>query len=129
MRCMLASVLLQNADIMILDEPTNLLDVLGILWLEKYPIQLQSSSPKTTVVVSHDRDFIDHVCQEVMTLKDKTLTYFDGILTAYEDDMKSRRLNLMRMKEAQDKQTAHMEKTIAAKIKAGKRHGDDNKLR
>lgn len=129
MRCMLASVLLQDADIMILDEPTNFLDLLGIIWLQTYLFTLRSSSPRTVVIVSHDRDFIDHVSEEIILLKDQTLVYFDGNLTAYEEDLKSRRLNLIRMQESQDRQTAHMEKTIAANIKAGKKHGDDNRLR
>lgn len=114
---------------MILDEPTNFLDLLGIVWLQKYLIDLRTDSQKTVIVVSHDRDFIDHVCEEIILLKDKTLAYFNGNLTAYEEDLKSRRLNLTRMKDAQDRQVAHMEKTIAANIKNGKKHGDDNKLR
>lgn len=129
MRCMLASVLLQDADIMILDEPTNFLDLLGIIWLQNYLVDLRSKSHKTVIVVSHDRDFIDHVCEEVILLQDQSLVYFDGNLTAYEEDLKARRLNLTRMNEAQEKQIAHMEKTISANIKAGKKHGDDNKLR
>ena len=129
MRCMLASVLLQDADIMILDEPTNFLVVLGIIWLQKYLIDLRSNSPKTVLVVSHDRDFIDNTCEEIIILKDKSLVYFNRNLTAYEEDLKSRRLNLTRMAEAQEKQTAHMEKQIAVNIKAGKRKGDDNRLR
>lgn len=129
MRCMLASVLLQDVDVMILDEPTNFLDLLGIIWLQTYLFSLRSSSPKTLVIVSHDRPFINHVCEEIILLKDQTLVYFDGNLTAYEEHLKARRLNLTRMQESQDRQTAHMEKTIAANIKTGKKHGDDNKLR
>lgn len=129
MRCMLASVLLQDADIMILDEPTSFLDMLGILWLQKYLINLRSRSSRTVVIVSHDRDFIDNVCEEIMLLKDQSITNFDGNLSEYEQDLKSRRRYLTTMKEAQDRQTAHMEKTIAQNIKAGKKSGDDNKLR
>jgi ATPase subunit of ABC transporter with duplicated ATPase domains len=129
MRCMLVGVLLQDADIMILDEPTNFLDLLGIIWLQNYLVDFRSESNKSVIVVSHDRDFINHVCQEIVLIKDKTLVYFTGNLTAYEEDLRSRRLNLTRMKEAQERQVAHMEKTIAANIKAGKKHGDDNKLR
>lgn len=129
MRCMLASVLTQDADIMILDEPTNFLDLLGIIWLQKYLLDVRSSAARTVIVVSHDRDFIDNVCEEIILLQDQSLTYFSGNLTAYEDDLRSRRLNLTRMKEAQDRQIAHMEKTISNNIKAGKKHGDNNKLR
>ena len=129
MRCKLANVLLQDADIMILDEPTNFLDLLGIIWLQKYLIDLRCESSKTVVVVSHDRDFIDNVCQEIILVRDKTLIYFEGNLTAYEEDFRTRRRNLIKMKEAQEKQVAHMEKSIANNIKAGKKQGDDNKLR
>ena len=129
MRCMLASTLLQDADIMILDEPTNFLDLLGIIWLQKYLVDLQTESSKTVIVVSHDRDFIDHVCQEIIMIKDQSLVYFEGNLTAYEEDLQAKRVNLTRLKEAQDKQIAHVEKTIINNIRAGKKNGDENKLR
>lgn len=129
MHCMLAGVLTQDADIMILDEPTNFLDLLGIIWLQRYLVDLRLEATKTVIVVSHDRNLIDNVCEEIILLQDQSLTYFNGNATAYEDDLKSRRLYLTRMKEAQDRQMAHMEKTISANIKAGKKQGDDNKLR
>lgn len=129
MRCMLANVLLQDADIMILDEPTNFLDLLGIIWLQKHLVELRLESSKTVIVVSHDRDFIDHVCQEICLIKDQSLVYFDGNLSAYEEDLRSRRKNMMRMKDAQGRQAAHMQKTIANNIKEGKKNRDDNRLR
>lgn len=129
MRCALASALLQDSDILILDEPTNFLDLLGILWLQRFLLNLQTSSHTTVLLVSHDREFIDTVCQEVIILRDQTLTYFRGNLSAYEDDVRSTRVNLGRMQEAQDKQKAHMEKTIRNNIKTGKATGDDNRLR
>ncbi|KAI1119702.1 putative ABC transporter [Nemania abortiva] len=129
MRCKLANILLQDADIILLDEPTNFLDLLGIIWLQKYLIDLRSESTQIIVIVSHDRDFIDNVCQEIILVRDKTLVYFGGNLTAYEEDFRAKRQNLIKMKEAQEKQVAHMEKTIANNIKVGKKQGDDNKLR
>jgi ATPase subunit of ABC transporter with duplicated ATPase domains len=129
MRCSLASALLQESDILILDEPTNFLDLLGILWLQRFLLNLQTSSQTTVLLVSHDRDFIDTVCQEIVILRDQTLTYFRGNLSSYEDDVRSTRLNLGRMQDAQDRQKAHIEKTIRQNIKAGKATGDDNKLR
>lgn len=129
MRCMLAIVLVQDVDIMILDEPTNFLDLMGIVWLQSYLINLRSHSGKTVLLVSHDRDFIDNVCEEIIVLKDKSLTYFRGNLSAYEEDLAARQINLTRMKEANDRHVAHMEKTISSNIKAGKKTGDDNRLR
>ena len=129
MRCMLAIVLVQDVDIMILDEPTNFLDLMSIIWLQNYLVGLRSNSDKTVLLVSHDRDFIDNVCEEIILLKDKNLAYFRGNLTAYEEDLAARQISLNRMKEANDRQVAHMEKTISINIKAGKKTGDENKLR
>lgn len=57
MRLALARALFSKPDLLLLDEPTNMLDIKAILWLEKY---LQTW-PKTLLVVSHDRKFLDTV--------------------------------------------------------------------
>jgi ATPase subunit of ABC transporter with duplicated ATPase domains len=129
MRCMLASVLIQNPDIMILDEPTNFLDLLGVVWLENYLQQLRDISTTTIVLVSHDRDFINAVCEEIVILRDEKLTYFRGNLSAYEKDFEEQKLYWGRMKEAQERQTAHMEATVREAVKTGKKTNDENKLR
>ncbi|OJJ63777.1 hypothetical protein ASPSYDRAFT_138981 [Aspergillus sydowii CBS 593.65] len=129
MRCMLASVLIQNPDIMILDEPTNFLDLLGVVWLEEYLKQLRDSSQTTIVLVSHDRDFVNAVCEEIVIIRDQKLTYFKGNLSAYEQDFEEQKLYWGRMKEAQERQIAHMEATVREGIKVGKKTNDDNKLR
>jgi ATPase subunit of ABC transporter with duplicated ATPase domains len=131
MRTDLANVLLQPSDILILDEPTNFLDLLGIIWLQKYLIQIPESrpNPPTVVLVSHDRDFINTVCQELIILRDQDLTYFRGNLTLYDSSMREKKLGLERMRDAQDKQKDHIQKTIQQNIKQGLAKGDDNKLR
>ena len=129
MRCLLAAALVQTSDVLVLDEPTNYLDLLGILWLEKYLADLTESSPDTTLVlVSHDRDFINATTSETIILKDQILTYFAGNLAAYDKSIHREILRMTRMKEAQDKQIAHMEKSIQNNMKAAKK-GDDNKLK
>ncbi|KAK1139372.1 hypothetical protein N8T08_000823 [Aspergillus melleus] len=129
MRCMLASVLTQNPDIMILDEPTNFLDLLGVVWLENYLRQMRESSPTTMVLVSHDRDFVNAVCEEIVMIRDQKLSYFKGNLAAYEKDFEEQKLYWGRMKEAQERQISHMEATIRETMKVGKKTNDDNKLR
>ncbi|KAL1957473.1 hypothetical protein VTO42DRAFT_5936 [Malbranchea cinnamomea] len=129
MRCMLAGVLIQTADIMILDEPTNFLDLLGVIWLETYLTQSVNETGKTVVLVSHDRSFLNNVCEEIVILKDQSLKYFKGNISAYEEDLRAQRLYWGRMKEAQERQIAHMEASIRENIKQGKKTGDDNKLR
>jgi len=129
MRAALATVLLQETDILILDEPTNFLDLLGIIWLQRFLQNLEDTEkPPTLILVSHDRDFIT-LCTDLIILKDKDLTYFHGDLPTYEESLSERKLWLTKMKEAQDKQRAHMEKSIAAFKKAGKENDDQNKLR
>ncbi|PGH26479.1 hypothetical protein AJ80_01793 [Polytolypa hystricis UAMH7299] len=129
MRCAMAGVLIQHADIMILDEPTNFLDLLGVIWLENYLTKSERISNKIVILVSHDRDFLNTVCQEIVILRDQKLTYFKGNLSEYEEDVEAQKLYWGRMKEAQDKQIAHMETTIRENMKLGKKTGDDNKLR
>lgn len=128
MRASLATVLLQEADILILDEPTNFLDLLGIIWLQKYLESLyKADKPPTLILVSHDRDFI-MLCTDLILLKDKDLTYFRGNLPTYEAAQAERREWLLKMKKAQDKQKAHFEKTISQNLKAGRQNDDQNKF-
>ncbi|KAB5572558.1 ABC transporter [Coniochaeta sp. 2T2.1] len=132
MRAALAAALLQDSDILILDEPTNYLDLLGIIWLQRYLQSLSSDVPDsaapTLILVSHDRDFIS-LATDLLILKDKALTYFHGDLPTYESSLSERKLYLTKMREAQEKQKQHMQETIARNIKAGKKNDDDNKLR
>lgn len=129
MKCMLAGVLIQDVEILILDEPTNFLDLLSIIWLQEYLISLRSNEEKTVIVVSHDRDFMDNICEELILLRDQKLSYFRGNISSWEKDFRSRVLYLTRMQEVQDKEAARLAKTISANIKIGKKTGDDNKLR
>uniref|UniRef100_A0A0D2XWJ5 ABC transporter domain-containing protein n=1 Tax=Fusarium oxysporum (strain Fo5176) TaxID=660025 RepID=A0A0D2XWJ5_FUSOF len=129
MRASLATALVQETDILILDEPTNFLDLLGIIWLQRYLQNLEETeNPPTLILVSHDRDFIS-LCTDLLILKDKQLTYFHGDFPTYEASQSERKQWLTTMKEAQDKQKAHIEKSIAANMKAGKANDDTNKLR
>lgn len=132
MRTALASALLSasETDILILDEPTNYLDLLGIMWLQAHLQALDDmESPPTLILVSHDRTFITNCTTDLIHLKEKSLTYFHGSLQAYEDGLAEKRLYMSRMKEAQDKQKAHIQDTITKARREGKASGDDNKLR
>ncbi|KAI9902769.1 hypothetical protein N3K66_002121 [Trichothecium roseum] len=136
MRASLSAVLLRDdMDVLILDEPTNFLDLVGIIWLRRYLEQLcegdaatTSTSAPTLIVVSHDRDFIS-LCTDLIILRDQKLTYFHGDLPTYESSRAERVRHLTKMKDAQDKQKAHIEKSIQQNIRAGKANDDQNKLR
>lgn len=73
-RVALAFVLLDNPDLLILDEPTNHLDVDMIEWLEEY---LQQSNI-TLLMVTHDRYFLDRICNHILELDNGTLYHHNG---------------------------------------------------
>ncbi|KAK0715036.1 P-loop containing nucleoside triphosphate hydrolase protein [Lasiosphaeris hirsuta] len=131
MRSALATALLQETDILILDEPTNFLDLLGIIWLQRHLESLPDTvpSPPTLILVSHDRDFATACCTDLLLLKDKDLTYFHGDLATYEAAQSERRQHLTKMKDAQDKQKAHIQQTIQQNMAQGRKADDQNKIR
>lgn len=130
MRSALATALLQETDILILDEPTNFLDLLGIIWLQRYLQSLEDlPTPPTLILVSHDRDFTSSVCTDLLIVKDKDLTYFHGDLPTYESSQAEKKVYLTKMKEAQDKQKAHMQESIRQNLAQGRKNDDQNKIR
>ena len=130
MRSALATALLQDTDILILDEPTNFLDLLGIIWLQRFLQSLEDlPAPPTLILVSHDRDFTSSVCTDLLIVKDKDLTYFHGDLPTYEAARAEKKLYLTKMKEAQEKQKAHMQESIRQNMAAGRKNDDQNKMR
>jgi ATP-binding cassette subfamily F protein uup len=73
-RVALAKVLVEDSDLLILDEPTNHLDLDMIEWLEEYLIKLN----KTLLMVTHDRYFLDRVCNVILELADNELYRYEG---------------------------------------------------
>jgi len=78
-RVALAKVLIAEADFLILDEPTNHLDLDMIEWLEEY----LSKSKSTILMVTHDRYFLEVVCDTIFELEDKTLYRYKGNFSYY----------------------------------------------
>ena len=78
-RVALAQVLIAEADFLILDEPTNHLDLDMIEWLEEY----LSKSKSTILMVTHDRYFLEVVCDTIFELEDKTLYRYKGNFSYY----------------------------------------------
>ncbi len=78
-RVALAQVLASEADILILDEPTNHLDLDMIEWLENY----LASSKSTILMVTHDRYFLEVVCDVILELEDETLYKYKGNFSYY----------------------------------------------
>ena len=85
-RVALANVLLTEPDLLILDEPTNHLDLEMIEWLEGY---LQRGN-RTLLMVTHDRFFLDRVCNIILELDDKTIYAYRGNYAYYLEKRQER---------------------------------------
>jgi ATP-binding cassette subfamily F protein 3 len=125
-RCDLACCLVVPTDVLMLDEPTNFLDLPAVIWLQKHLVTMHSTS---VIVVTHDRDFADAIAEELIVLRQSKLERFPGNLSAYEHEKMLQIRRFTKMKEAQDRKTRHMEDTIEQNVRAAKRTGDDKKLR
>ena len=85
-RVALANVLITEPDLLILDEPTNHLDLEMIEWLEGY---LQRGN-KTLLMVTHDRFFLDNVCDTILELDDNTIYRYRGNYAYYLEKRQER---------------------------------------
>lgn len=108
MRLNLAQALLCRSDLLLLDEPTNHLDLDTVLWLEKW---LQNY-PGTLVLISHDRDFLDNVVNQIAHIEQQTIFNYSGNYSAFER-LRSEKLALQQsMHEKQVKERAHMQSFV-----------------
>jgi ATPase subunit of ABC transporter with duplicated ATPase domains len=105
-RVALAALLTHDYDIIMLDEPTNHLDIEGVAWLAQHLKQRWGANSGGLIVVTHDRWFLDEVCNQTWEIHDGILDPFEGGYAAYvlqraERDRsaaasEARRQNLMR---------------------------------
>lgn len=82
-RVALAKLLIGDDDVIMLDEPTNHLDVEGVAWLAKHLKQRWRANEGAFLVVTHDRWFLDEVCNRTWEVHDATIDPFDGGYAAY----------------------------------------------
>lgn len=108
-RLRLCRLLLQKPDLLLLDEPTNHLDLDAINWLEGYLRQY----PGTVMVISHDRYFLDHVCDTMAELLLGVVEQYSGNYTRYMAQREERFEARMKAYDLQQKEIARQEAIIA----------------
>lgn len=108
MRIELAKLLLQRPDVLLLDEPTNHLDIESIQWLEQFLAQ----SAKAVVLVSHDRAFINNVCNRTLEISCGKVIDYRVKYDEYVVLRKERREQQLRAYENQQKEIADMKDFI-----------------
>ncbi|MCL1048725.1 ABC transporter ATP-binding protein [Shewanella abyssi] len=108
MRLNLAQALLCRSDLLLLDEPTNHLDLDTMYWLEGWIKAYQG----TLILISHDRDFIDGIVDEIVHVENHKLNYYRGNYTAFEAVRAERMAQQQVAFERQQKERAHMQSFV-----------------
>ena len=108
MRLNLAQALLCRSDLLLLDEPTNHLDLDTTYWLESWIKSYQG----TLILISHDRDFIDAIVDEIVHVEQHKLNYYKGNYTSFERVRAERMAQQQVAYERQQKERAHMQSFV-----------------
>ncbi len=109
MRVALAALLFSEPDLLLLDEPSNHLDLEATLWLESF----LKSYPAMMVVISHERDLLNNVVDHILHLENGVTTLYTGGYDSFERQRAERAAQLAAAKAAQDAQRAKLQDYIA----------------
>ncbi|MBL4724086.1 MAG: ABC-F family ATP-binding cassette domain-containing protein [Lutibacter sp.] len=102
MRIELGKILLQNPDLILLDEPTNHIDIESVQWLEDFLI----NSAKAVIVISHDRAFIDNITNRTIEVTMGRIYDYKANYSHYLELRKDRRVHQQKAYEEQQKMIA-----------------------
>ncbi|WP_296708416.1 ABC-F family ATP-binding cassette domain-containing protein [Rhodoblastus sp.] len=105
MRVALAAVLFSKPDLLLLDEPTNYLDLEGSLWLIDY----LAKYPATIVVISHDRDMLNDVCDHIVHLDRGKLQLYRGNYDSFARQRAEARMLQAKFLKKQEEKRAHLQ--------------------
>eukprot|EP01041_Mallomonas_annulata_P013766 gene13766-29277_t len=108
MRVALAGALLIEPDLLMLDEPTNHLDLEAVLWLQSYLLGYKH----TVLLVSHDREFLNEVCTDIIMFKNLKLNYYRGNYDAFVATRTEALLVQQRQHDAQMVKLTHMQEFV-----------------
>ena len=111
-RLAIAKLLLEAPSLLILDEPTNHLDFATLSWLEDY----LASYKGALLVVSHDRYFLDKLCNKIWELEDGTLWEYKGNYTAYTRQREEQDTRQKKLYEQQQAERAKLEDYVARNL-------------
>ncbi len=109
MRVALAALLFSQPDLLLLDEPSNHLDLEAVMWLEDFLVGYKA----TIVVVSHERDFLNNVVDHILHLQNGKIQLYPGGYDSFERQRAERMAQLAAAKANQDIQRAKLQDYVA----------------
>ncbi|MFM2272171.1 MAG: hypothetical protein RL702_1236 [Pseudomonadota bacterium] len=109
MRVALAALLFSQPDLLLLDEPSNHLDLEAVLWLEDF----LRAYPATILLVSHERDFLNNVVDNILHLQGGKLTLYPGGYDAFERQRAERQAQLASAKAKQQAMRERLQDYVA----------------
>ncbi|WAC22212.1 ABC-F family ATP-binding cassette domain-containing protein [Blastomonas sp. SL216] len=109
MRVALGALLFSQPDILLLDEPSNHLDLEATVWLENF----LKAYPATLIVISHERDLLNNVVDHILHLQGGKVTLYPGGYDSFERQRAERAAQLAAAKASQDAQRAKLQDYIA----------------
>lgn len=107
-RVILARILLSDSDLLLLDEPTNHLDMQATQWLEDFLVSYRGA----VMIISHDRYFLDRICNRIFELQNGLLETYSGNYTEYRKQKALKRLTAQREYDSKQKQIQRIEGII-----------------
>ncbi len=108
MRVALAAALFSAPDILLLDEPSNYLDLEGTLWLETF----LRSYPHTVLMVSHNRELLNKSVTHILHLNNQKLTLYSGGYDQFEETRREQQRLELKMMKKQDDARRHLESFV-----------------
>lgn len=114
MRISLARALFIEPTLLMLDEPTNHLDLNAVIWLEDYLTRWK----KTLLVVSHDQDFMNSICGEILHIEDLKLVSYKGDYDQFKKEQKTRLKQQIKAWEKQEKRLRELKRQGQSRAKA-----------
>jgi len=107
-RLNVAKALMCRSDLLLLDEPTNHLDLDAVLWLEQWLKDYRG----TLLLIAHDRDFLDQVCDRIVNIEQGKIDVYRGNYSAFEDARAARLAQTQALYERQQREIEHIESFI-----------------
>ncbi|HEB55697.1 MAG TPA: ATP-binding cassette domain-containing protein [Gammaproteobacteria bacterium] len=126
MRLNLAQALMCRSDILLLDEPTNHLDLDAVLWLEDW----LTAYAGTLLLISHDRDFLDKICNRIAHIEHQQLTLYRGNYSDFEQARAQYLAQQQAQFDKQQRERAQMERFVERfRAKASKARQAQSRLK